>query len=1160
MKSRLILLLLLLLAFAGCNDIRGNDESNPAHWTLHDIPGITEDEIRAVDQLRSQYDSFTFGILPGTEAFYTGSGEIRGYAVLFTQWLTQLFGIEFITQLHQWGELFPVLSTDFAGELTETNERIDELGFFFSYPIAERSAKYFRINGSQSRSEIIRIRPLRLAFLEGTTTAKEAIEKLEESSVPFDAFFINDYDTAYNMLITGEIDAFIEESVAEAAFDSLGNVVTEDFLPLVYQPVSFSTQNPLFEPIINIVNKALMQGGKDHLRNLYEQGMQEYARHKFFMHLTDEESAFLNRNTAVAYLAEFDNYPLSFFNSNENEWQGIAVDIFKEISALTALTFEPVNKPGVSFSDLLRMLETGEGAMLSELIRNDVREGRFLWPQNHTMLDNYVIISLAAMPNINVHGVMQMSVGTQTHTAYADMFHLYFPNHPNVIEYADTDIALKALERGEVDLLMLSMRHLLAATNYLENPGFKANIVFDNTFASFFGFNINEAILCSIIDKAMAVIDIQTISSQWMQRTFDYRTRIVEAQRPWLIGSLALLSVIIVLTLILYLRNRNIGIRLDKLVRHRTMELHAANNAKSVFLATMSHEIRTPMNAITGMAELALRENLSEAAREHVLTIRQAGANLISIINDILDFSKVEAGLLEIMNEKYTLSSLVIDVVNIVRNRIREKPIRFDTNIDSRIPNNLIGDVVRLRQISLNLLSNAVKYTEEGYISFSISIHPNDEEKERSAIWLKISVSDTGFGIKNEDLLKLFGEFVQLDSAKNRGIEGTGLGLSITKRLCAAMGGDISVESEYGKGSTFSAIIPQGIDLNEPFVAARDAFKKREDNNYIHSSDGMVSFTIPGCRLLIVDDTVTNLKVAEGLLSSYEAKIDTCVSGVRAIQLIEQEDYDIVFMDHMMPELDGIETTTTIRALGVQVPIIALTANAVSGMREIFLERGFNDFLPKPIEVSKLDEVLKRWIPEEKKEYGRVITKNNVKVVNKDLLMVFASDAEKAITALQTTLDCNDLKLYTTTAHAMKSALANIGENELSLKVQALEEAGIKGDKSFLSENTESFIKSLIALLENINLNRADRDEDPNIVDDKTFLLEELQIIKSACEDYNDKAAYEAFDRLNEKKWRANTQTSITELRNTLFLHSDFDKVIEQAGVLMENCRKGSEL
>ncbi|MDR0453309.1 MAG: response regulator [Deferribacteraceae bacterium] len=504
-----------------------------------------------------------------------------------------------------------------------------------------------------------------------------------------------------------------------------------------------------------------------------------------------------------------------------------------------------------------------------------------------------------------------------------------------------------------------------------------------------------------------------------------------------------------------------------------------ANLSKSNFLASMSHEIRTPMNAITGMAELMLRGGLSEEMRGYAGDIKQAATNLIAIINDLLDFSKIEAGKLDIITGKYLLASLVSDAISIIRMRLMDKPVCMFTNIEANTPSGLIGDEVRLRQILLNILSNAVKYTKQGHIGLSIK----EEKREKGRVWLNISVEDTGYGIKPEDQAKLFGEFIQLDIKKHRGIEGTGLGLAITKRLCNAMGGDISFRSEYGKGSTFSVIIPQGIHDEKPFASVDKPERKKvliyerrsvylqsiswslenmkvpytvtENFNafvktlfeeewfyvftgydrydtiepvmnrpethfpggkkpligllvewgkelYIQNvrflsvptqslsianilngktdkSDffetpadtGTVRYNFSNARVLVVDDILTNLKVAEGLITPYHIKVDSCLSGKESIDLVKVNDYDIIFMDHMMPEMDGVQTAAAIRALEDDrfktVPIIALTANAVSGVREMFIENGFNDFLAKPIDITKLDNILTRWIRKEKR-------------------------------------------------------------------------------------------------------------------------------------------------------------------------------------------------
>ncbi|MDR0867995.1 MAG: response regulator [Planctomycetota bacterium] len=381
----------------------------------------------------------------------------------------------------------------------------------------------------------------------------------------------------------------------------------------------------------------------------------------------------------------------------------------------------------------------------------------------------------------------------------------------------------------------------------------------------------------------------------------------------------------------------------------------AASDAKSSFLAQMSHEIRTPMNAIVGMSELARREYGTPLGLERIGDIQQSGANLLAIINDILDFSKIEAGGLTVNCAPYEIASVFNDTRHIIESRIGEKPLTFTCSIAPEIPARLLGDAVRVRQILLNLLSNAVKYTPRGFVKFFADCEFIDATSAR----LTFIVDDSGIGIKPEDLPALFGKFKRLDGNQNASIEGTGLGLSIARNLCRAMGGDIAVTSEYRRGSTFTATIMQKYEDRRPLGDISVSVAAAETGE-------SVRFTAPAARVLVVDDIATNLKVAKGLLADYQMQIDTCLSGADAVALARKNEYDLIFMDHMMPEMDGIEATKLIRELGERernLPIVALTANAVSGMREMFLASGFNDFLSKPIDTEKLNALLEQWLP-----------------------------------------------------------------------------------------------------------------------------------------------------------------------------------------------------
>ncbi|MDR3333050.1 MAG: response regulator [Synergistaceae bacterium] len=402
----------------------------------------------------------------------------------------------------------------------------------------------------------------------------------------------------------------------------------------------------------------------------------------------------------------------------------------------------------------------------------------------------------------------------------------------------------------------------------------------------------------------------------------------------------------------------------------------AANRAKSEFLASMSHEIRTPLNAVNGLAELELRKDLPSETLSNLEKIYGSGITLLNIINDILDISKIESGRFELIPIDYEVASIISDTVSMNIVRIGSKPITFRLEIDENLPNRLYGDELRTKQILNNLLSNAIKYTPNGVVELGLSC-----EREGGEAWLNCYVKDSGIGITNDDMRKLFSEYQQVDMSSHRTVEGTGLGLSICKRLVELMGGTIKAESEYGKGSTFSFRIRQTITDTRPIG------KESADNlRAFHFLEGQgrrvksVEYVpMPYGSVLVVDDVRTNLDVAKGMLSAYDGLTIHCVtSGRQAIEMVRDEEttYDAIFMDHMMPELDGVETVRIIReeigsGYARTVPIIALTANAILGNDKMFLENGFQAFLTKPIDVTKLDAVMRKFVRDKQSEETR---------------------------------------------------------------------------------------------------------------------------------------------------------------------------------------------
>ena len=424
----------------------------------------------------------------------------------------------------------------------------------------------------------------------------------------------------------------------------------------------------------------------------------------------------------------------------------------------------------------------------------------------------------------------------------------------------------------------------------------------------------------------------------------------------------------------------------------------AASEAKSAFLSNMSHEIRTPINAVLGMNEMVLRECSDENILQYSESIRTAGTTLLGIINDILDFSKIEAGKMEIIPVDYDLASVLNDLINMTQTRAEPKGLMIIPDFDRSAPHFLYGDEVRIKQVITNILTNAVKYTEKGSVTFKMGYErvPDDSE----SVILKFSVKDTGIGIKKEDMKKLFSEFERIEEERNRSVEGTGLGMSITQSLLGMMNSSLHVESVYGEGSEFSFELKQKVRKWDAIGDYEAAFRHAVSTRKKYHE----KFTAPEALVLVVDDTPMNLLVFKGLLKQTGVRIDTAESGDEGIALVRKNKYDMIFLDHMMPNKDGIETLKEIKAIegnpNHDVPMICLTANAISGAREQYLSAGFDDYLTKPIDSSKLEEMMYEYLPDSKIKTSSTAGEQDKKAKKKLPDFIFEITELDAVTGL----------------------------------------------------------------------------------------------------------------------------------------------------------------
>ena len=589
--------------------------------------------------------------------------------------------------------------------------------------------------------------------------------------------------------------------------------------------------------------------------------------------------------------------------------------------------------------------------------------------------------------------------------------------------------------------------------------------------------------------------------------------------------------------------NRRTSLDMLKLVEMKKEEAEHMANVKSAFLANMSHEIRTPINAVLGMNELILREANQKDVLDYAYNIELAGKALLSIVNDILDISKIESGKTELVSGEYNVAASIYNFIEMSRARAEKKGILLKVDIAENLPSKMYGDEMRLKQIYTNILNNAIKYTEKGEITLTLT----GEEIGDDKIFTKATISDTGIGIREEDLDKIFDAFQRVDEEKNQKIEGTGLGMSITKQLVELMGGKIYVESEYGKGSTFHVELVQGIVDRTPIGRIDQAV---EQNREIEKHKRAVLLA-PEAKLLVVDDNQMNLNVMKGLLKRTEMQVDLVLSGKEALEAVTKTSYDVILMDHMMPEMDGVEALHRLRKLkenqNPQAKVIVLTANAAIGSREEYLKMGFDDYLSKPIEAMNLENMIKKYLPkelvheieevveetqnleeieflEEKlRPFGIHLKQGLIYVEGEleqyvDMVKLFLRQSEARKEKMRGFLKEGNTEEYTIEVHALKSNGKMIGSRKMSELAYEMEIQGRNGKLEYLRQNQAKLEEGWEELEQGLRILMEEQQKTVMEETVETMTPEEVQVrverLRNAIEEMDVEAAQEELETL----------------------------------------------
>ncbi|MDR3090294.1 MAG: transporter substrate-binding domain-containing protein [Desulfobulbaceae bacterium] len=1144
---------------------------------FYSIPGLTEDEIKAVEKALAKNKSLIYGAIKGSECFYQPDGSMAGFTVQFAKWMSRLFGVPVEVKIYSWQDLVSGIKSgdiDFTGDLSLTSA--EARGFVMTRPFMERPVQFITRAFGKPLDQIAGYSALTVAFLRDSSVRPLALPHLLTKYG--DKLKVVDIDSlaeGADKLRQANIDMVVSDSAWLKNFAGVSDIAVNVFHPLLHKRMTLTSGRLELAPLVTAVNKSFSTETFNQLYSLHRQESEAFYRHIFINSLSEDERTYyeeyIKNDIPIPVAANPTNYPIEFYDETDKRWDGLAFDILAKISKITGLTFKPVKFDAGNWSLSLKTIQSGDSdtPMLLNMAYNDSRRRDFLLADQPYLTEHYALISLNNLPNLEPDQVLFHRIGLLRDSIYTEVFNRWFPSHINMMLFDQQIDGLNAMEKGKVDLVMFSQFEFSYITDFLQKTNCKINMTFEDPIAIGFGFNKNQLELRGIISKAQKLIDTQSILRRWEYSPSNFRGKEFHT-RVAILTSFCIFMLLIIPLLLLYVkRRRSESKRLKSLVDQRTEALaeqveatKQASETKSRFLANMSHEMRTPLNAIVGLSDVMLDRGEDEILdnkniNDNIETIHNAGINLLALVNDLLDISKIEAGKITLALAEYDTVSLIADVAAMSIIRCGDKSIDFKLTIDETLPRRFRGDEVRVRQIFGNLLSNAFKYTAGGQVEWRVSW-----QRDGDSVWLISSVRDTGIGIPPENLDQIFSEYNRLNDSSRRHIEGTGLGLPITLNLTKMMGGELTVTSEINQGSVFSVRFRQGF-VNDQAIGPEQARelqqfhhvnrKKSDDKRKIYPK-------LTYARVLVVDDVPANFDVAKGVMKPYRMRVDCLTGGRQAIEAVRAETvhYDAIFMDHMMPGIDGIEALRQIRAIGtpyaLAVPVIALTANAIMGNEQRFLDAGFQAFLSKPIEMKRLNMVIERFVRDKSREsevktsatLSRAELLRQASIPGLDMeeaLRRFSDDADSYWQVLQSYVDNSVILLekirdteisideYVIAVHGLKGSSLGISALSISEKTAELEAAGRGGDSDFIDAHngellamTEQLLMDLSDLLARDTAGEADKP--PKDAPDAATLAR----LQAACRAYDMDGIDAAMTELSTYRYQRH-QELILQLR-----------------------------